>query len=934
MNFTGRLPQVERISLSTMPVGRGERRLATGVIGVSAAVFLSLVPFATVPLPVVPPFIPAYEAALVICDLITGLLLIGQFAQHRSRALLVLACGYLFDGLIVIPHALSYPGVFAPNGLLGAGPHTTAWLYVFWHGGFPIFVMAYVGLERRSIRQHVLGATDVVKAAALVACLVGGITLLTTAGQDFLPPLMAGSHYRPALTVAVSSVLALSSVALVGLWRKRSRSVLDIWLMAVMSAWLCDVGLSAVLNGGRYDLGFYAGRIYGLLSASFILAVILLETSGLYSRMAKDKAKLEEQAEQLERNNQVLNTTLFSLLDALSDSIITIDEQGVIQTVNPAFERLFGQTSGEVVGHNVKMLMPEPYHSQHDGYLSHYLAGGTPRIIGQGQREVLGLHKDGHSFPVDLSVSEVSVAGQHLFIGAIRDNTARKQAEDALRASEFRLRLITDSLPIAIFQISSNGHLLFGNKVFSQWFGKAVENTSGCVIDSLFKPSLTEQWNLARNRLRSGETVSVDGSITDLEATRRDIRLTMVPRVGVEGDFLGLMEDVTNHNATLAQLHRSQKMEAVGQLTGGIAHDFNNLLGIIIGNLDLLEGAFDNDPDNADLAKSALGAALRGADLTRALLAFSRRQALNPVQTDVGDILTKLAQLLRRTLGEQILVTLEADNGLWPVSIDVAQLESSVTNLAINARDAMPNGGRLIITTHNVVLDAHYVELNPDAMTGDYVLIEVSDTGTGMTPEVTRQVFEPFFTTKPEGKGTGLGLSMVYGFIKQSGGHIKIYSEVGHGTTIRLYLPRLAVTTEQTPAVVVKAATGGTETILVVEDNDDMRRMAIRQLKELGYRTLEASNGIAALNLIRDGAAFDLLFSDVVMPGGMNGFELGQEARKHNPDLRILFTSGFPGTIIPEAENGAKVELLSKPYRKDDLARRVRQVLDLGKEMR
>jgi CheY-like chemotaxis protein len=284
------------------------------------------------------------------------------------------------------------------------------------------------------------------------------------------------------------------------------------------------------------------------------------------------------------------------------------------------------------------------------------------------------------------------------------------------------------------------------------------------------------------------------------------------------------------------------------------------------------------------------------------------------------------------TLGEQIQVTLETDDELWPVSIDVAQLESAVTNLAINARDAMPDGGRLFITMGNAVLDGPYVELNPDATAGDYVLVEVSDTGTGMTPEVTRRVFEPFYTTKPEGKGTGLGLSMVYGFIKQSGGHIKIYSEVGHGTTIRLYLPRLAVITDETPVVAKTASTGGTETILVVEDNDDMRRMAIRQLRELGYHTLEASNGVEALELIKTGAVFDLLFSDVVMPGGMNGFELGQEARKHAPDLRILFTSGFPGTVIPEVESGAKVELISKPYRKDDLARRVRQILDLGKE--
>jgi PAS domain-containing protein len=324
---------------------QSERRLTVGVIAISTIVFVSLAAVARIPMAVVPAFIPAYEAALIICDLITCILLFGQFAQRRSQGLLVLACGYLFNGLIIIPHALSYPGVFAEGGLLGAGPQTTAWLYVFWHGGFPLFVMAYAKFENGPLSLRPLCSVNPVGAAMAVAALAGAIALLVTVGQGILPVLMDGNHYRPSLTVAVSTVLALSLAALVVLWRKRPTSVLDLWLMAVMSAWLCDVGLSAVFNGARYDLGFYAGRIYGLLAASFVLAVVLLETSGLYSRLAKDKAKVEEQARQLEHSNEILNTTLFSLLDALSDSIVTIDGQGIIQTVNPAFTRLFGRSS-------------------------------------------------------------------------------------------------------------------------------------------------------------------------------------------------------------------------------------------------------------------------------------------------------------------------------------------------------------------------------------------------------------------------------------------------------------------------------------------------------------------------------------------------------------------------------------------------------------
>ena len=342
------------------------------------------------------------------------------------------------------------------------------------------------------------------------------------------------------------------------------------------------------------------------------------------------------------------------------------------------------------------------------------------------------------------------------------------------------------------------------------------------------------------------------------------------------------------------QLVHSQRLEAIGTLTGGMAHDFNNLLGIIIGNLDMMRDR-ETDHQQRELTDEAMGAALRGAELTRSLLAFARRQPLRPVRIAVNDLAAETVRLLRRTLGESIEISLALAGDLWPVVADPAQLETSLTNLATNARDAMPKGGRLVITTANVQLDADYAASHPEVIAGDYVAIEVTDGGEGIPADILGRIFEPFFTTKEQGKGSGLGLSMVFGFIKQSGGHVAVYSEPGAGTTFRLYLPRVAASVASVvdaPAAVF----GGSETVLVVEDNAAMRRVVIRQLSELGYRALEAEAVAAALDILEN-EKIDLLFTDVVMPGGANGFDLARSARARWPALKIVLTSGFPAAV-------------------------------------
>jgi signal transduction histidine kinase/CheY-like chemotaxis protein len=383
--------------------------------------------------------------------------------------------------------------------------------------------------------------------------------------------------------------------------------------------------------------------------------------------------------------------------------------------------------------------------------------------------------------------------------------------------------------------------------------------------------------------------------------------------------------------ASEQKLGQAQKMEAIGNLTGGLAHDFNNLLGIIIGNLDLLKGDPGATGGLAELAGEALDAALRGADLTQRLLAFARHQPLHPQPVAVNDLITGIFALLSRTLGENIEISFDLAPDLWPVIVDPGQLEASLINLATNARDAMPKGGALRIATSCRHLDADYALLHSEASPGDYAVIEIGDSGIGMTQEVMGRIFDPFFTTKAAGKGTGLGLSMVFGFIKQSGGNVDVYSEVGRGTVFRLYLPRAVGVDEVAVAPVADdVPVGRGETVLAVEDNDALRRVVLRQLRELGYEVVEA-NGPAAALVVLENTSIDLLFTDIVMPGGQDGFDLAQRVLDSWPKVKIVLTTGFSEAAVTGRFQTMplSVRLISKPYRKDELAKVLREALDM-----
>jgi signal transduction histidine kinase/CheY-like chemotaxis protein len=381
--------------------------------------------------------------------------------------------------------------------------------------------------------------------------------------------------------------------------------------------------------------------------------------------------------------------------------------------------------------------------------------------------------------------------------------------------------------------------------------------------------------------------------------------------------------------ANEAQVRQAQKMEAVGQLTGGVAHDFNNILTVITGTIEILGEAVKDRPNLVQITDMISAAAARGADLTRHLLAFARRQPLQPRNTDVNALVIDAARLLRPTLGEQIEIESMLAHDSVPALIDPSQLTTAILNLALNARDAMPDGGKLTLETRNVVLDENYPSMPSELKPGNYVMIAVSDTGEGIPGSVLDKVFEPFFTTKDVGKGSGLGLSMVYGFVKQSNGHIKIYSEESHGTTVKLYLPAAAGVLDALVAEAgISGAEHGDESILIVEDDALVREYVVTQISRFGYHTMAAGNAAEALALIDGPERFDLLFTDVIMPGGLNGRQLATEALKRRPELKVLYTSGYTeNAIVHHGRLDAGVLLLPKPYLSSDLARMIRTAL-------
>ncbi len=674
--------------LAITPAPHDAMRWAMAIGIASFVAFGTLIPFARVPSPRIAAFIPIYDSAFALTNLVTAGFLFVGFSRSGLRAVLLMASGYVFTALMAVPHMLTFPDLFSDRSLLGAGPQTSAWLDTFRHGGFPLFVMLYALLKRSASMGGQSDADTRAKIMlAAAAGAVAGVCLLTlfaTAGHQLLPRIVSGDGYTPAMVAANVPALLLSLIALAVLASRPRYSILDLWLMVVLCPWMFDVTLSTLFNAGRFDIGFYAGRLFGLFAASVGPVVVIVEASRVSSRLDEALAIAEERNAELARSRE--------------------------------------------------------------------------------------------------------------------------------------------------------------------------------------------------------------------------------------------------------ELAQAQRLEAIGQLTGGVAHDFNNLLTVVIGNLELILGARGDGDKIERLAQSAIKAAQRGEHLIRQLLTYARRQISHPQTVDINQLIANIENLVHRVIGEQIEVVTILGPSLAPVEIDPAQFETAILNLAINSRDAMAGGGRITMETRNVIVDEqHAAAPHPELKPGPYVMIAVSNSGAGMTPEVLARAFDPFFTTKEVGKGSGLGLSQVYGFVKTARGHVEIKSQPGIGTTVGLYLPKSSnpTTLPEAGARLPSQPASGRGTILIVEDDEDVLAVTAESLRELGYQVVTAANAAGALEILRSDRPVDLLFSDVVIPGGTDGAQLAVEARHVRPELKVLLTSGYTAAAL-SLEHGLPdtLEIVGKPYQREELAKKLRVVMD------
>ena len=516
--------------------------------------------------------------------------------------------------------------------------------------------------------------------------------------------------------------------------------------------------------------------------------------------------------------------------------------------------------------------------------------------------------------------------------GTFQDVTDRIQAERQVRATRDFYELTLDAMPVLVSYIDTNLVVTYANAAELQWLRKPRERVVGKHLKELLRPDqFVEYMNDIDAALRGELRVCTGSNFFD--GRMRDGQIYLVPQLDAAGHALGFFVitfDITDLKRLEQRLVQAQKMEAIGQLTGGIAHDFNNLLGVVLGNLQLLERSVAESPSLSRKVHTAMRAVVRGADLTRRLLSFSRKQIFEPAVIDLERQLAGLVDLMQRTLGDTIEVRMKLTPGVWHTRVDPSQLENAILNLAINARDAMPQGGKLTVQTGNVRADTEFCAAHPPLGPGDYVCITVSDTGCGIPPEVLKRVFEPFFTTKESGKGSGLGLAMVHSLAEQAGGIATIDSTVGKGTTVRILLPRCDE--EQSireDTIVTKVAPRGDETILVVEDDADLRDTVVTSLSQLGYRALPAANAEAALRILSGPDTVDLLFTDVMMPGGTLGPALAKRARELRPGLDVLYTTGYAEqSVLGQGSGVSAGDVIQKPYRNEDLALRIRVMLD------
>jgi len=622
----------------------------------------------------------------------------------------------------------------------------------------------------------------------------------------------------------------------------------------------------------------------------------------------------------------------------LDYSIFALSIEGIVSTWNPGGEFMQGYRADEIIGQPLALLYPPEGRASGAPEAALHAAAETGRHVEEGWR----MRKDGAPFWANVAMTALRDSHNALigFGTVIRDVSDKKAAHDAVLKSERNFRLLVQGVTdYAIFMLSTDGHITSWNAGARRIKGY----TEAEIIGSHFSRFYTPEDVAAGVPFRGLETARRDGRFeAEGWRVRRDgsrfFAHVIIDAIYEDGELVGFAKvtrDITERRHTNEQLEQTQralfqaqKMEALGKLTGGVAHDFNNVLQVLRGNLELLESRHGRDGWSAERLSNAIDAVDRGAKLAAQLLAFGRQQPLAPVVINPARQLRAMDDLLRRALGEAIEIESVVAGGLWNIAVDPHQLENVILNLAINGRDAMPEGGKLTLELSNATLDDEYVMSVPDVSAGQYVMLAVTDTGTGMSPDVMEQAFDPFFSTKREGEGTGLGLSMAYGFVKQSGGHIRLYSEVEEGTTVRVYLPRSTGTAVEPARSKASGLKHGNETILVVEDDAKVRETVVDLLGGLGYAVLKANNAEQALAVVESGVHIDMLFTDVVMPGALRSPEMVRRAVQMLPTLKVLYTSGYTqNAIVHGGRLDPGVELLSKPYSRQQLAFKICQVL-------
>jgi len=617
-------------------------------------------------------------------------------------------------------------------------------------------------------------------------------------------------------------------------------------------------------------------------------------------------------------------------------AIVGVD--GRFLDVNDAATKIFGYSEKELHQRDFQSLT-HPDDLELD--LAHVkrLLNGESRSYEMEKRYI---HKDGHIIWARLNVGLIRRAdGQPLyFVSQIHDITELKKVEEARKRTDAALIQAQKLAKLGYYRWSKPlQRIVSCNDEYLQILGlpskSMADNLKG--MEPYLHPDDRERIVRAhRDAEAGGKSAALEFRIIGADGTMRHLRDLNEPEPNPGGPtetWFGTVQDITELKQREEELARQHRLTAIGELSGGVAHDFNNLMAVIAGSLELIQDRIKGDEAVAALVQSGLAAVERGAELTQRLLAFSRKQPLTPRRIDLNSLIGELMGILPRVLGATIKVGFEPGAALWPTLVDPGQLQTALINLAVNARDAMPEGGSLTIATSNRPLDQTYTQHAGDLQPGDYVQLSLNDTGEGMPPEVAKRAFEPFFTTKPVGKGTGLGLSMVFGFVKQSGGHVELHSEQGVGTTVRLLLPRAShVETEAEKALHRPASSpvaAGTGVVLLVEDEPAVRETTRRILNDLGYRVIEAPSGPQAIAMLEKGEPADVLFTDVILPQGMNGVEIMRQALRIRPNLKVLFASGYTKDIlIHEARLGADVTLLQKPYRKRQLAQALKTLLE------